>query len=207
MFTTKYHHAQTKNPAQASLFKRIGCLFHLPVIPIFVFDGPGHPANKHNKAMKKTPDWLAADFKMLLVGFRFPYCEQAPGEAEAEPAMLSNVGHIDAVMLEDFDTMVFNAQCVIRIKDESDSKYLIEVHEASQFSCNDLILIALLAGGNYDEGVPGCGIQTAAGIAQTGIGKQLFNALEVSEIGHYHQAASMWHQDLCTMLDAKGVGR
>ncbi|KAK0223278.1 hypothetical protein IW262DRAFT_1458280 [Armillaria fumosa] len=206
MFAAKYHHAQTKSPAQASLFKRIGRLFHLPMIPLFVFDGPGRPANKRNKAVRKTPDWLAADFKRLLVGFRFPYCE-APGEAEAELAMLSNVGHIDAVMSEDFDTMVFSAQCVIRIKDESDSKYLIEVHEASQFSRNDLILIALLAGGNYHEGVPGCGIQTAAGIAQTGIGKHLFDALEASEIGHYHHVASMWRQDLCTMLDAKGVGR
>ncbi|KAK0215562.1 hypothetical protein IW262DRAFT_1277857, partial [Armillaria fumosa] len=56
-------------------------------------------------------------------------------------------------------------------------------------------------------GVPGCGIQTAAGIARTGIGKHLFNALEASEIGHYHHVASMWRQDLCTMLDAKGVGR
>ncbi|KAK0472840.1 PIN domain-like protein [Armillaria novae-zelandiae] len=203
MFASKYHHAQIKNPAQVTFF-------HLPVIPIFIFDGPGHPANKHNKAMKKTPDWLAADFKRLLVGFGFPYCELAPGEAEAKLAMLSNVGHIDVVTSEDFDTMVFGAQCVIRIKDKSDSKYLIAVHEASQFSHNDLILTALLAGGDYDislEGVPGCGIQTAAGIAQTGIGKQLFDALEVSEIGHYHQAASMWHWDLCTMLDTKGVGQ
>ncbi|KAK0475937.1 PIN domain-like protein [Armillaria novae-zelandiae] len=209
MFTAKYYHAQTKNPAQASLFKRMGCLFHLPVIPIFIFDGPGCPANKCNKVVKKTPDWLAADFKRLLVGFGFSYCK-APGKAEAELAMLSNVGHIDAVMSEDFDTMVFGAQCVIRIKDKSDSKYLIEVHEASQFSHNDLILIASLAEGEYDirlEGVPGCSVQTAAGIARTCIGKKLFNALEVSEIGHYHHMASMWCQDLCTMLDTKGVGQ
>ncbi|PBK68263.1 PIN domain-like protein, partial [Armillaria solidipes] len=194
-----------KSPAQASLFKRTGRLFHLPVIPIFVFDGPGRPANKRKKAVKKTPDWLAADFKKLLVGFGFPYWE-APGEAEAELAMLSGVGHIDAVMSEDFDAMVFGVQCVIRIKGESDSEYLIEVHEVSQFSCNDLVLIVLLAGGNYDEGIQGCGIQTAAEIARTGIGKQLFDVLEVSEIDDYPAIASVWRQDLCTMLEVKGAG-
>lgn len=73
MFTSKYHHAQTKSPAQASFFKRAGRLFHLPEIPLFIFDGPGHPANKRKKAVKKMPDWLAADFKKLLAGFGFPY--------------------------------------------------------------------------------------------------------------------------------------
>ncbi len=71
---------------------------------------------------------MAANFKKLLVGFGFPYWEvrcirvlilfywkekEAPGEAEAKLAMLSGVGHIDAVMSEDFDAMVFGAQHVI----------------------------------------------------------------------------------------------
>ncbi len=38
---------------------------------------------------------------------------QAPGEAEAELAMLSRLGQIDVVMSEDFDTMIFGAQQVI----------------------------------------------------------------------------------------------
>ncbi|KAK0188740.1 PIN domain-like protein [Armillaria mellea] len=194
MFAAKYHHGQTKRR-----------LFHLPIIPLFVFDGPGRPTNKHKKAVKKTPDWLAADFKKLLIGFGFPYWE-APGKAEAELAMLSHLGHIDAVMSEDFDTMVFSTWCVIRIKDESDAKYAIEVHEASQFSSNDLVLIALLVGGDYDEGIQGCGTQTAAEIIRTGIGKQLFDALEVSKVDNYPAVASAWHQGLCMMLEGEGAG-
>ncbi|KAK0222989.1 hypothetical protein IW262DRAFT_1457981 [Armillaria fumosa] len=149
--------------------------------------------------MKKTLDWLAANFKRLPVGL----VPLLGGEAEAELAMLSDVGHIDAMMSEDFDTMVFGAWCVIRIN----SEYLIDVHEASQFSCNDLILIALLAGGDYDDGVSRCSIQTAAGITQTGIDKQLFDALEASKVDNYPCVAFMWHQDLCTMLDAKEAGQ
>ncbi|KAK0460352.1 PIN domain-like protein [Armillaria novae-zelandiae] len=171
MFAAKYHHGQTKSPAQASLFKRIGRLFHLPVVPLFVFDGPRRPVNKRKKNITKTSDWLTADFKCLLDGFGFSYWE-APGEAEAELAMLSKLGLIDAVMSEDFDTMVFGAQRVIRIKEESDSQYLIEVYEAgSKFSRNNLVTIALLAGGDYDDGVQGCGIQTATNIVQSSIGE------------------------------------
>ncbi|KAK0462317.1 uncharacterized protein EV420DRAFT_1734522 [Desarmillaria tabescens] len=166
----------------------------------------GRPSNKCKKAVKKTPDWLAADFKKLLVGFGFPFWE-APGEAEAELAKLSSLGHINAVMSEDFDTMVFGAQRVIRIKDKSDSKYLIEVYEASRFSRNDLVLITLLAGGDYDDGIQGCGIQTTAEITRTGIGKKLFDALEASEVNDYPAVTSAWHLDLRTMLEAKGAGR
>lgn len=117
--------------------------------------------------------------------------------------------------------LVFNT---VFSKDESDSEYLIDVHEASKFSCNDLVLIALLAGGDYNvcyaglfanivsslflqEGIQGCGIQTAAEITRTGIGKQLFDALEISEVDDYPAVTSVWHQDLCTMLEAKGAGR
>ncbi|KAK0437442.1 uncharacterized protein EV420DRAFT_1651993 [Desarmillaria tabescens] len=75
--------------------------------------------------VKKMPIWLTNDFKRLLEGFGFSYWD-APGEAEAELVMLSRLGRIDAVMSEDFDTMLFGAQQVIRIKEESDSKYLIE---------------------------------------------------------------------------------
>ncbi len=116
--------------------------------------------------------------------------------------------------------LVFNT--VFR-KDESNSEYLINVHKASKFFCNNLVLIVLLAGGNYDvcyaglfanivsslfsqEGIQGCRIQTAAEIAQTGIGKQLFDALEISEVDDYPAVTSVWHQDLCTMLEAKGAG-
>ncbi len=70
-----FHHGQTKSPAQASLFKRLGRLFHLPIIPLFVFDGPHRPAIKRKKMVKKTPVWLTKDFKRLLEGFGFSYWE------------------------------------------------------------------------------------------------------------------------------------
>ncbi|KAK0495438.1 PIN domain-like protein [Armillaria luteobubalina] len=201
MFAAKYHSGQTKNAAQASLFKRLGRLFHLPIIPIFVFDGPGRPVDKRKKSVSRTTDWLTTDFKRLLDGFGFSYWD-APGEAEAELAMLSIMDRIDAVLSEDFDTMIFGARQVIRIKDESDSTYIIEVHEqGSQFSRNDLILIALLAGGDYDDGIYGCGIQTAVDIASTGISNQLFDVLAASRPQDFSDIAVTWRRKLCTMLE------
>ncbi|PBK89131.1 hypothetical protein ARMGADRAFT_1033682 [Armillaria gallica] len=99
--------------------------------------------------------------------------------------------------------LVFNT---VFSEDESDSEYLINVHKAFKFSCNDLVLIALLSGGNYDEGIQGCSIQTAAEITQTGIGKQLFDALEISEVNDYPAVTALWCQDLCIILEAKGAG-
>ncbi|KAK0218992.1 PIN domain-like protein [Armillaria fumosa] len=203
MFAAKYHSGQTKNTAQASLFKRLGRLFHLPIIPIFVFDGPGHPVDKRKKSVSRTTDWLTTDFKQLLDGFGFSYWD-APGEAEAELAMLSIIDRIDAVLSEDFDTMIFVlflTRCTHR-KDKSDSTYIIEVHEqGSQLSHNDLILIALLAGGDYDDGIHGCRIQTAVDIASTGIGNQLFDILTTSRSQDYSDIAITWHHKLCTMLE------
>ncbi|KAK0187068.1 PIN domain-like protein [Armillaria mellea] len=206
MFATKYHHGQTKSTAQASLFKQLGRLFHLLVLPLFVFDGPKRPVNKHKKRVNKMTDWLTAEFKDLLEGFGFSYWD-APGEAEAELALLSNKGRIDVVMSEDFNTMLFSAQRVMRITDESDSKYMVNIYErGSQFSPNELVMIALLSGGDYNEGIKGCGIQTAADITLMGIGEYLFEALETSLVKDYPAIASKWCHDLCVMLESQGVG-
>ncbi|KAK0477940.1 hypothetical protein IW261DRAFT_1420782 [Armillaria novae-zelandiae] len=143
------------------------------------------------------------DFKRLLDGFGFAYWD-APGEAEAELAMLSSVHKIDAVMSEDFDALLFGAQCMIQINDESDSQYLIEVYENdNQFLPHDLVVITLLSGGDYDasDGIQGCGIQTAVEIAKTGIGKQLFDALKNCSRDNFHGVTSAWQKDLCNILE------
>ncbi|KAK0217977.1 PIN domain-like protein, partial [Armillaria fumosa] len=184
----------------------LGRLFHLPVLPLFVFDGPKRPINKRKKKVNKTTDWLTTDFKELLEGFGFPYWD-APGKAEAELALLSNKGQIDVVMSEDFDAMLFGAQQVMWITEESDSNYMVKIYEkGSQFSPNELVMIALLAGGDYNIRIKGCGIQTAADITLTGIGECLFEALEASPVRDYPVIASKWCHDLCIMLASQGVG-
>ena len=50
---------------------------------------------------------------------------QAPGEAEAELAMLSELGVIDMVITSDSNTFIFGAQCVLR---RWESVRVFEVH-------------------------------------------------------------------------------
>ncbi|KAK0463169.1 uncharacterized protein EV420DRAFT_1639278 [Desarmillaria tabescens] len=185
IFAAKYHYAQTKNAAHASLFKRLGRLFHLPVFPLFVFDGPERPIIKWNKKIKKGDNWLTHDFKRLLEGFGFAYWD-APGEAEAELTMLSKIGRIDASEYE------------------SDSQYMIQLYEkGTQFSPNDLVMIALLAGGDYDNGIEGGGIKTAVHITSSGIRTHLFENLEGILPDGYPTIIAAWQQDLCTMLSSE----
>lgn len=40
--------------------------------------------------------------------------DQAPGEAEAELALMNRQGKIDAVLSDDVDTLLFGAKCIIR---------------------------------------------------------------------------------------------
>ncbi|KAK7027621.1 hypothetical protein R3P38DRAFT_3315205 [Favolaschia claudopus] len=76
----------------------------------------------------------------------------APGEAEAELAQMNKLGFIDAVITEDSDAFIFGADCL----DE-----------------DGLLLYVLLAGGDYDDGVPGCGAVNAQALARCGFGQRL----------------------------------
>ncbi len=86
------------------------------------------------------------------------------------------------------------------------------------------MVIALLAGGDYDvsnvlsssafliyhffqDGLQGCGTQTAVDIALTGTGKNLFEAIETSSAEEYPAIAATWRQELCNLLHSKGAGR
>jgi len=48
-------------------------------------------------------------------------------------------------------------------------------------SLGGLLLFALLTGGDYDKGTPGCGRVVAAGLAKCGYGDQLLNAINSNE--------------------------
>ena len=60
------------------------------------------------------------------------HVNQAPGEAEAELALLNGTNLIDAVMTDDGDTFIFGATCVIK-------KYVLA---ASPTSLGILIIVS-----------------------------------------------------------------
>ena len=116
----------------------------------------------------------------------------APGEAEAECALLQQQGIVDAVLSEDVDTIMFGCRRTLRNWTAEGSKSTptpthVSVYEVTADSDSDterrsisgldregMVLVALMSGGDYlPEGVPGCGVKVACEAARAGFGREL----------------------------------
>lgn len=175
------------NPALRTFYYRLLRFLSLNIHPLFVFDGPNKPLFKRNKKVggpgvrvASVPEFLA---KQLLKQFGFPW-HIAPGEAEAECALLQREGIVDAVMSEDVDTLMFGSGVLLRnwTSEGSSSKTPthVNVYRAeetlakSKMDSEGMVLVALMSGGDYiPEGIPGCGPKVACDAARAGFGKEL----------------------------------
>ncbi|KAF2849887.1 flap structure-specific endonuclease-like protein [Plenodomus tracheiphilus IPT5] len=172
------------NPALRTFYYRLLRLIALSIHPIFVFDGPNKPPFKRNKRtgpnVASIPEFLA---KQLLKQFGFPI-HLAPGEAEAECALLQREGIVDAVLSEDVDTLMFGSGITIRNwspEKSGSTPTHVNVYDAvetkngpSGLDREGMILVALMSGGDYvPEGIPGCGPKTACEAAKAGFGSDL----------------------------------
>ncbi|KXT10200.1 hypothetical protein AC579_435 [Pseudocercospora musae] len=174
------------NPALRTFYYRLLRLLTLNIHPLFVFDGPNKPLFKRNKKVggpgvrvASVPEFLA---KQLLKQFGFPW-HVAPGEAEAECALLQREGIVDAVLSEDVDTLMFGSGTTLRNwTAESATKApthvnvyrAAETKEKSGLDREGMILVALMSGGDYiTEGIPGCGPKVGCDAARAGFGKEL----------------------------------
>ncbi|KAI8935296.1 hypothetical protein NX059_007884 [Plenodomus lindquistii] len=172
------------NPALRTFYYRLLRLIALSIHPVFVFDGPNRPPFKRNKRtgpnVASIPEFLA---KQLLKQFGFPI-HLAPGEAEAECALLQREGIVDAVLSEDVDTLMFGSGITIRNwspEKSGSTPTHVNVYDAvetkngpSGLDREGMILVALMSGGDYvPEGIPGCGPKTACEAAKAGFGSDL----------------------------------
>lgn len=174
------------NPALRTFYYRLLRLLSLSIHPLFVFDGPNKPLFKRNKRVggpgvrvATVPEFLA---KQLLKQFGFPL-HVAPGEAEAECALLQREGIVDAVLSEDVDTIMFGSGITMKSwTSENSGKTPTHVNvykaettkETSGLDREGMILVALMSGGDYiPEGIPGCGPKVACDAARAGFGKDL----------------------------------
>ncbi len=128
------------------------------------------------------PEFLA---KQLLKQFGLPF-HLAPGEAEAECALLQREGIVDAVLSEDVDTLMFGSGLTLRnwSPEGGPSRKVpthVNVYDAkktkagkSGLDSEGMVLVALMSGGDYiPAGVPGCGPKTACEAARAGFGADL----------------------------------
>jgi len=105
----------------------------------------------------------------LLQLFGVPYVF-SPSEAEAQCAMLEQLGLVDGVVTDDSDIFLFGAQRVFRnmfAKDKYVERYdFADVKKELALDRNKLIQLAMLLGSDYTTGVQGVGPVAAVEILQ-----------------------------------------
>ena len=195
------------NPALRTLYYRLLILLSLSIQPLFVFDGPNKPPFKRN--IKTTshgaslPNMLV---KNMLSIFGFPYIN-APGEAEAECALLQQEGIVDAVLSEDVDTIMFGSSIVLRNWSKEGTRgnkhpTHVSVYNSriiregeSGLDRDGMVLVALMSGGDYiPTGIPGCGIKIACEAARAGFGRDLCRLSKKDTVGLRQWRENLGHE-------------
>lgn len=206
------------NPAIRTLFYRLVRLLSLTITPVFVFDGPQKPAFKRHRRSRGTPgDTVSAAMAKRLIRLFGFAAHDAPGEAEAECALLQRRGVVDAVLSEDVDTIMFGCVRTLRAwTPEPPGRGTTPTH-VSVYDVADLrlgggggdgdggpalldregmVLVALMSGGDYlPEGVPGCGVKVACEAARAGFGRRLCRIKRADAA-----ALRAWREDLAREL-------
>lgn len=172
------------NPALRTLFYRLCRLLQNNILAVFVFDGPNKPKFKRNKRSGNMPTYMLDDTKRLIRMFGFEV-HQAPGEAEAECALLQKEGIVDVVFSEDVDTLMFGSRKTIRNWGPENPKGKGVPTHVTMYDLSDIkrdvgltpdgmVLVALMSGGDYvPAGLERCGIKTGVQAAKAGFGDRL----------------------------------
>lgn len=120
--------------------------------------------SKQRRNADHVTDTMSEQVFELLDLCGIPYIV-APAEAEAQCAFLNEKGLVQAILTNDSDVFLFGAQTVYRnVFDQSKS---IEKYTSNRIASNlaldrtRLILLAMLLGSDYTEGVNGIGIVNA----------------------------------------------
>lgn len=222
-----------RNPALRALFFRLARLLRLPVVPVFVLDGAHRPAFKRDAAVYTGTHAIQAQFCAMLDAFRFPHWT-APGEAEAELGWMNRVGLLDAVLTDDVDALLFGARVVVRNHawrdddpidgtddDDDDAIVRAAVYDTRcgtwALDADGMVLVAVLAGADYDtRGMLHCGVKTAVGLAEAGLGARLLrgfrDAYDAERDATHPSAAwtahvAAWRVELCRELATNASGR
>ena len=184
------------NPALRTMYYRLLRLLMLGIEPLFIFDGLNKPPFKRNirtgSNVASLPNLLT---KQMLSYFGFPHLT-APGEAEAECALLQREGIVDAVLSEDVDTLMFGCTMSLRnwssegTRGNKSPTHVNAYHSKAikegkaGLDREGMVLIALMSGGDYiPAGIPGCGIKIACEAARAGFGKDLCRLSRKDTVG------------------------
>ncbi|MCL4376444.1 flap endonuclease-1 [Candidatus Parvarchaeota archaeon] len=170
-----------------------------------------HAVTLEEKAMymrrlARIDDYIIDSSKELLSYLGIPYI-QAPAEGEAQAAVLSQQGKVFAAASQDYDTLLFGAKRVVRNLNITNKKKVSgkgittavspEVIDANYnlnklgISREQLIILSLFVGTDYNRGVDGIGPKKALKLVKEKNREELFNAYDfradydINEIYNY----------------------
>ncbi|KAF8956168.1 PIN domain-like protein [Flammula alnicola] len=169
------HSQAGQNPELKALFYRLAWLSRSPTSVLFVFDGPGRPKMKRGKHVRSPPHWMTRKFRELAEGFGF-YCRTAPGEAEAELAFLNEIQAVDLVVTNDSDIFLFGA---------THNRDNVEIYTADAMALQNnrlinragFLFLAVMHGGDYSNGLRGCGLAITTALAKGPLPALLYDAI------------------------------
>ncbi|KAL1727018.1 hypothetical protein EV714DRAFT_218167 [Schizophyllum commune] len=215
-----------ENPELRTLFFRCATLMHAPWLPLFVFDGPKRPSWKRGKRISKNNHALINGMKGIVEAFGY---EWRMAQAEAELAYLNRIGLIDGVLSDDSDNFLFGALTVIRnpsnnlsanrakpvlnSEGRDDKQHtmvyrLTDITSQLELTRGGLILIGLMAGGDYEQaGLPDCGIKVATGLARCGFGDTLYDAANTLDDDGLEDFLENWRNELRHELRTNSRGK
>ncbi|KAK7688432.1 hypothetical protein QCA50_007970 [Cerrena zonata] len=227
-----FYHAtygrEGENPELRTLFFRCARLMSTPFLPLFVFDGPKRPKIKRGKRISGKDHWMVQGMQRMIDAFGFEW-RMAPGEAEAELAYLNRLGVIDAVLSDDVDTFLFGATMVVRnpsatlsgnkahpVKNsagKTDDQHVVtysydDFREDPDIALTHggLVLIGILRGGDYHQGLNGCGVTTAHGLAKCGFGDSLVKSARNLSEDELEEWLNGWREDVRKELRTNSRG-
>ncbi|TBU30914.1 PIN domain-like protein, partial [Dichomitus squalens] len=227
-----FYHAtygrEGENPELRTLFFRCTRLMGMPFLPLFVFDGPKRPEIKRGKRISGKNHWMVQGMQEIISAFGFEW-RMASGSAEAELAYLNRIGVIDAVLSDDVDTFLFGAKLVVRnpsatlsgnrtnpmknAAGKDDGNHVmtyaaadLRAHPDIQLTQGGLVLVGVLRGGDYSDGLHGCGVQTAHGLARAGFGDALLDAARTLPRDALAAFLARWREDVRVELRTNARG-
>lgn len=129
--------------------------------------------------------------------------QDAPGEAEAECTALENSGIVDAVLTRDGDAFVFGGRRILRkLKTEDGNvrltQFLMKDLEVARPTLRrqDLFLLAMMSGGDYDDGIRGCGPKAAIEAPRAGFSGRLEGLIK----HHGPESLRKWREEIIEEL-------
>lgn len=144
-----------------------------------IAEGDLERAKKKAAATSRMTPEMARDAKELLEALGVPWV-QAPSEGEAQATFMATKGDVWAVASEDYDTLLFGAPRLVKglaaLKSSPREPGMVRVLETAEvlrelaISQEELVLMGILIGTDFNEGFTGIGPKRALKLVNEHLG-------------------------------------